>query len=43
MTPEEFLEFLEKYKVLDSRDSGDILDELNVKFPHAKTSRKFGL
>jgi hypothetical protein len=40
MTPEEFLEFLEKYDVLDSRD---ILDELNVKFPHAKTSRKFGL
>lgn len=40
MTPEEFLEFLEKYDVLDSKD---ILDELNAKFPHAKTSRKFGL
>ena len=40
MTPEEFLEFLEKYDVLDS---SDILDKLNVKFPHAKTSRKFGL
>ena len=40
MTPEEFLEFLEKYDVLDN---SDILDKLNAKFPHAKTSRKFGL
>ena len=40
MTPEEFLEFLEKYDVLDSKD---ILDELNKKFPHEKTGREYGV
>jgi hypothetical protein len=40
MTPEEFLEFLEKYDVLDS---SDILNALKTKFPHDQTSRKFGL
>ncbi len=40
MTPEEFLEFLEEYEVLDSED---ILDELNTKFPHEKTGRDYGV
>jgi len=40
MTPEEFLEFLEEYDVIDSKD---ILDELNAKFPHEKTGREYGV
>jgi hypothetical protein len=40
MSPEEFLEFLEEYDVIDS---GDILDELNRKFPHEKTGRDYGV
>lgn len=40
MTPEEFLEFLEEYDVIDS---SDILDELNLKFPHEKTGRDYGV
>jgi len=40
MTPEEFLEFLEKYDVIDSKD---ILRELDAKFPHEKTGRDYGV
>ena len=40
MTPEEFLEFLEKYEVLDNTD---ILNKLNTKFPHEKTGRDYGV
>lgn len=41
MTPEEFLEFLEKYDVL--YNTHRILNDLNSKFPHEKTGRSYGI